>query len=190
MAIFRRSKDTAAVTFSPSEQAGTPTGGGSRKKGVPTPTRKVAEAARRQRVTRTMTRREARAEASRTARATRLKAIQARDNTPEKALLRDYVDSRRNLGEFLLPSLLLILALTFLTSLLPRITVVTTAVMYLFILTVIGDLYLMWRGFRKLLATRLPGSSSRGLLVYGSNRAIQLRRFRVPAPRVRRGDRI
>jgi hypothetical protein len=46
----------------------------------------------------------------------------------------------------------------------------------------------MWRGFKKLLAVRVPKASTRGLLMYGVNRAIQIRRFRMPAPRVKRGE--
>ncbi|MGI3785016.1 MAG: DUF3043 domain-containing protein, partial [Janthinobacterium lividum] len=32
------------------------------------------------------------------------------------------------------------------------------------------------------------GTSTRGLLFYGANRAIQIRRFRIPAPRIKRGE--
>lgn len=187
MALFGRGKNAGPATVDPPEETLERLQARGLKKEGRTPTRKEAEALRRQRVTRNLTKKEARAEASRASRAARMQAIQARDNTPEKALLRDYVDARRNLGEFLLPSLLVILALTFLTSLLPRVTVITTAVMYLFILLVIVDLWVMWRGFTKVLQMRLPRSSPRGLLLYGANRAIQLRRFRIPAPRVKRG---
>jgi DUF3043 family protein len=158
------------------------------KKDRPTPTRKEAEAARRQRVTRTLSKKEARAEASRYSRAERMKAINAREAAPEKALLRDYIDARFNLGEFLLPSLVVILALTFVSQTIPRVSVISTGVMYLFLLAVIADSALMWRGFKRLLAVRLPKASTRGLLMYGVNRAIQIRRFRMPAPRVKRGQ--
>ena len=46
----------------------------------------------------------------------------------------------------------------------------------------------MWRAFKKLIAVRLPQASTRGLLMYGANRCIQIRRFRIPKPRVSRGD--
>jgi hypothetical protein len=118
-----------------------------------------------------------------------MRTISARDNTPEKALLRDYVDSRFNLGEFLLPSLVVILALTFLSqSVGPRVSIISTLAMYLFILGVIVDTAIMWRGFKKLLAARLPKASPRGLLMYGMNRGIQIRRFRTPPPRIKRGQ--
>ena len=60
--------------------------------------------------------------------------------------------------------------------------------MYVFILAVLADCYLMWRGFKRVLADRLPGAPTRGLMMYGVNRSIQIRRFRMPAPRLKRGD--
>jgi hypothetical protein len=184
VALFRR--NTPAEPTTPASVAPATPGA---KKDRPTPTRKEAEAARRQRVTRSVSKREARTESARQARSDRMRTISARDNTPEKALLRDHVDSRFNLGEFLLPSLVVILALTFLSqSLGPRVSIISTLAMYLFILGVIADTAIMWRGFKKLLAARLPKASPRGLLMYGMNRGIQIRRFRVPPPRIKRGQ--
>lgn len=186
MALFRRSSSTdeAPAPTGPTVRTTEP---GGRKNG-PTPTRKEAEAARRQRVTQTMTKREARAAGSKQNRAERMRAMATRDATPEKALMRDYVDARFSIGEILLPSLVVILALSFLNAVLPQAAVIGTVVMYLYIVAVIVDLFLMWRGFKRVLATRLPHASPRGLLMYGSNRAIQIRRFRIPAPRVKRGE--
>lgn len=158
------------------------------KKDRPTPSRKEAEAARRQRVTRTLSKRDARLEASRSARATRMRAINAREGTPEKALMRDYVDARFSIGELLLPSLAVIFGATILSGPFPRLTVVVTLVMYLFLLLVVLDGFLLWRGFKRVLAERLPNAPTRGLAFYGVNRALQIRRFRMPAARLKRGD--
>jgi hypothetical protein len=157
------------------------------KKDRPTPSRREAEAARRQRVNRTLTPKEARRLGSQQNREQRMRAENAREAAPEKALMRDFVDSRRSHGEFLLPSLVVILALSFLTVVYPTVSAVTTVLMYAFILAVLVDSYLMWRRFRKVLAQRMPGAPTRGLMLYGVNRAIQIRRFRLPAPRVKRG---
>jgi hypothetical protein len=111
VALFRRNTESE-----PEQPATTidhaPTG----KKDRPTPTRKEAEAARRQRITTTLSKKEARAAASRHSRAERMKAISAREAAPEKVLMRDYIDARFNLGEFLLPSVVVILAITILGS--------------------------------------------------------------------------
>lgn len=183
MALFRRTSHVAAseptTTINPD-----PTG----KKDRPTPTRKEAEAARRQRMSSTLGKKEARAAASRQSRADRMKAISAREAAPEKVLMRDYIDARFNLGEFLLPSVVVILAVTILGSYWPSVTLIATLTMYLFILGVFVDGYLMWRGFKRVLAARLPKASPKGLLMYGMTRSTQIRRFRSPPPRIKRGE--
>lgn len=163
-------------------------GVGRTKKDRPTPTRKEAEAARRERVNKTLTKKEARRKSARHSRVQRTRAMTARDAGQEKALMRDYVDARFSLGEFLLPSLVIILALTFLSSVYPPAMAIGTLVMYLFILLVMVDIAFMWRGFKEVLRERHPQASTRGLLMYGMNRAIQIRRFRMPKPRLSRGD--
>jgi hypothetical protein len=192
VAIFRRGTTPTSNGSTAMKPAAGPTERDVRdpsgRKPGPTPSRKEAEAARRQRVTQTYSKRESRALASRSNRSDRMRALAARDNTPEKALMRDYVDARFSIGEVLLPALVLILAISFLNQILPQAAIIGTVVMYVYVLAVLVDLSLMWRGFKKVLAARLPGTSSRGLLFYGANRAIQIRRFRIPPPRVKRGE--
>jgi hypothetical protein len=184
VALFRRNTGAAEPEQPATTIDHAPTG----KKDRPTPTRKEAEAARRQRVTTTLSKKEARAAASRHSRAERMKAISAREAAPEKVLMRDYIDARFNLGEFLLPSVVVILAITILGSYWQAVTLIATLAMYLFIFGVFVDGYLMWRGFKKVLAARLPKASPKGLLLYGMTRSTQIRRFRSPAPRIKRGD--
>ena len=184
MALFRRNNQ--AVTPEPATTTVDP--GPAGKKDHPTPSRKEAEAARRQRLTTTLSKKEARAAASRQSRANRMKALSAREAAPEKMLMRDYIDSRFNLGEFLLPSVVVILAVTILGSYWPTVTVISTLAMYMFILGVFVDGYLMWRRFKKVLAARLPKASPKGLLLYGMTRSTQIRRFRSPPPRIKRGE--
>lgn len=188
MALFRRNKPEAPEPEPEDTLPSVVTDHGPAKKDRPTPTRKEAEAARRQRVTRQLSPREARREASAKNRAERMRALNAREAQPEKALMRDYIDARFSLGEFLLPSLVVILALSFLSSVYGPITVIATIVMYVYIISVLLDGFVMWRGFKKVLAQRLPQTSTKGLLMYGMNRMIQIRRFRMPAPRLKRGE--
>ena len=98
--------------------------------------------------------------------------------------MRDYVDARFSLGEFLLPSLVVLLALQLpqSASVWQPITSSSTLAMYVFIILVIVDGALMWRGFKKVLAERMPKVPTKGLLMYGMNRCIQIRRFRMPRP--------
>lgn len=183
-----RSKDSSPATDERTDTEPEPEVaqvGGPKKKEAPTPTRRQAEAARRERLTKKRTKKDT----TRANRAARMKAMQERDSTPEKALLRDYIDSRRSVGEFLLPGVLLMFAGLFLSQLAPGIASIATLVIYLLFAAVLVDMFLMWRGFKRVLADRLPRSSTRGLLMYGMNRSIQFRRFRMPKPRIRRGDR-
>jgi Protein of unknown function (DUF3043) len=183
VALFRRNNQTVTP-----EPAATVEPGPAGKKDRPTPTRKEAEAARRQRLTTTLSKKEARTASSRQSRAQRMKAISAREAAPEKMLMRDYIDARFNLGEFLLPAVVVILAVTVLGSYWPSVTVISTLAMYMFIIGVFVDGYLMWRGFKKVLAARLPKASPKGLLLYGMTRSTQIRRFRSPPPRIKRGE--
>ncbi len=184
VALFRRNADPAAA---PEATPPTSLGPGS-KKNRPTPTRKEAEAARRERVNKTVNNREARRVAARQARAERMRRLGERERSPEKVLMRDYVDARFSLGELLLPTVVVILATTVLGSFWPAMAVITTLAMYLFIFAVIFDEWLMWRGFKRVLAERLPNASTKGLLTYGMTRSTQIRRFRMPPPRIKRGD--
>jgi DUF3043 family protein len=184
VALLRRKPEPVAE---PEPATTTPAVPGT-KKARPTPTRKEAEAARRQRVHQPMSNRQARAAAARQARADRLRTMALRDQSPEKSLMRDYIDARLNLGEFLLPSVVVILAITLLGSFFPNVAIFTTLLMYLFILAVIVDGFLMWRGFKRVLAKRLPDAPTRGLMMYGMTRSTQIRRFRLPPPRIKRGE--
>jgi DUF3043 family protein len=183
VALFRRNSQPATPEPTTTVESA-PTG----KKDRPTPTRKEAEAARRQRMSTTLSKKQSRAAANRQSRSERMKTISAREAVPEKVLMRDYIDARFNLGEFLLPSVVVILAVTLLGSYWPSVTLIATLAMYLFIIGVFVDGYLMWRGFKKVLAKRLPKASPKGLLLYGMTRSTQIRRFRSPAPRIKRGE--
>lgn len=185
MALFRRNDDSPAVGDQDEPEPDVAKVGGPQKKDAPTPTRKQAEAARRERLTKKVTKKDA----ARANRAARMKAMQERDNTPEKTLLRDYVDARRSIGEFLLPGVLVLFVGLFLAQLAPAIAMIATVVIYLLFAAVLVDMFIMWRGYKRVLAERLPRSSSRGLFMYGMNRTIQFRKLRQPKPRLRAGDR-
>ncbi len=158
------------------------------RKSGPTPTRRQAEAARRERLNPSLTKKEARRRQGASNRSQRLDHMRAADNTPARALLRDHIDAHRRLGEFLLPGLLLILGLTLAQNFWPPATLVSMILMYSYLGLVILDIALMWRGYKKLHAERLPQTPLRGLMLYGANRCIQMRRLRMPRPRVQRGE--
>ena len=55
---------------------------------------------------------------------------------------------------------------------------------------IIVDGLLIRRALRKLAAERLPGVSTNGMTMYAVMRALQIRRWRMPAPRLKPGDEV
>jgi hypothetical protein len=115
-------------------------------------------------------------------------ALNPRDRGPVRALARDYVDSRRRPSEFYMYVLLILLV-----GLLSRSKTIAdylSPFILVLIVVVAVDGFLLRRSLRKLVAERLPGQDTRGLTMYSMMRALQIRRFRMPKPRVRPGDKI
>jgi len=170
-------------------------------KGRPTPKRSVAEAKRRQpiagssRTTAAPRTKEDKAKA-RTNRAGRYEAMRRgeawalnpRDRGPARALARDYVDSKRRVSEYYMYILVVLLVAVFVRNKTAQ-EFISPLVLVLIVIIVI-DASLIRRGLRKLMAERLPNESAKGLTAYATMRALQIRRFRVPVPRVHPGDKI
>jgi Protein of unknown function (DUF3043) len=113
-------------------------------------------------------------------------ALGPRDRGPIRKLARDYVDSHRRPSEYYMYVLLLLLV-----ALLSRNATLNTYVsplVLVLIVVVVIDAYLIRRALMKLAAERYPGESTRGMTTYAVMRALQIRRFRMPAPRLRPGD--
>ena len=166
-------------------------------KGRPTPKRKEAESARKQGITvprdPTAARRAAR-ERDREARAKSRAGLMAgdpayfprRDAGPVKAQVRDYIDRRRTVGEFFVPFAFVVLLMGLINNPTVQATVVYvwTSVLLLVVLDTILVGILLGRSLRK----DYPDKSDRkGAVSYGVLRALQLRRFRIPPPRIKAG---
>jgi hypothetical protein len=209
--VFRRRSDSAAGTVTQDPPGGGPGTQDAIKtarspaeaaKGRPTPKRSEAERRRRQPVTapagRSAGGKSAGGKAASPQSKTRDRAERARkyeamkrgedwalpprDKGPVRAIARDYVDSRRRASEYYMYVLLLLMVMVFTRA--PAVqAVVYPLVVALFVVLVLEGL-LVRRGVRKLAAERCPGESVRGVTMYSTMRALQIRRFRVPAPRV------
>jgi hypothetical protein len=167
-------------------------------KGRPTPKRSEAERNRRQPITGSRAptaprtpedKAKARSERSRKYQAMKQGeawALNPRDRGPARALARDYIDSKRRISEYYMYILVLLLAAVFLRNKTEQ-QYVSPLVLVLVVIIVV-DAQLIRRSLRKLVGERLPGESTRGLTMYAVMRALQIRRFRMPAPRVRPGD--
>lgn len=154
----------------------------------PTPTRKEAEAARMQRLHPNLSKKE-RKKAEREARyKAQTEAWERVEKSPERTLLRDFVDTRWTLAEFMMPFMLIILAAMFVFMTNIEITTIIAFLLWGFFFATLINIFIMWRSFKKLLAERVPNAHTKGLLMYMMNRAIMIRRFRRPLPRIKRGD--
>jgi len=169
-------------------------------KGRPTPKRSEAERNRRQPITGSRPQAAPRTpEEKAKARSDRARKYQAmksgeawalnpRDRGPARALARDYIDSKRRVSEYYMYILVVLLAALFTRSKFLQ-TYISPLVLVL-VLVIVIDALLIRQRLRQLVGERLPGESTRGLTTYAVMRALQIRRFRVPAPRVRPGDKI
>ena len=166
-------------------------------KGRPTPSRKEAEAAARERARAGMDKkaaakllREKRADSNRKMRegmkAGDEKFLPARDQGPVKRFVRDYVDSRLTFAEFLLPVLVLIMfgsaAKTGST-----LATVTSYVWSTSILLLLVDTLLLRFRLRRALKATFPEDNLRGTTFYAFIRMLQLRFMRMPKPKVKLG---
>ena len=115
-------------------------------------------------------------------------ALNPRDRGPVRALARDYIDSKRRISEYYMYILVVLLAAVFLKSSAEQ-KFISPLVLVL-VLVIVIDAQLIRRGLNKLVAERLPGESTRGLTMYAVMRALQIRRFRVPTPQVKPGEKI
>ena len=167
-------------------------------KGRPTPKRSEAERNRRQPITGSRApaaprtpEDKAKARSERARRYEAMKAGEAwalnpRDRGPARALARDYIDSKRRISEYYMYILIVLLAAIFVRNKVAQ-AYISPLVLVLVVVILIDAQFIRYR-LRKLVAERLPGESTRGLTMYAVMRALQIRRFRVPAPRVRPGD--
>ncbi len=118
------------------------------------------------------------------------KYLMPRDRGPVKAYIRDLIDSRRNLLGLFMPLAILI----FVALLVPdaRVQSLTTLLCLLMLVAMIFEGVLSGRRITKLVREKYPKEPVRGLSIgwYAFIRASQIRKLRVPKPRVRPGDKV
>jgi Protein of unknown function (DUF3043) len=195
--VFRRrtpteppSPDDTAVP--PSQDPATAAG----RKGRPTPSRREAEQQRRERLTPPRDRRSAAKQARQRSKAERDKARRAlvsgderalppRDAGPVRKFARDYVDARRCAAEFFLPGALVVLVLSLMPILVLR--VVSQYLWLVMVLLIVLDSTIVSRGLTREARRRFPDENRKGLVLYALMRSMQIRRLRLPPPRVKPG---
>jgi len=188
--VFRRTSKTDSP---PTE---TPENKGHGAKGHPTPTRKEAEAARRERARAPMDKKAAQKVLRERRAASNAKVregmrtgderyLPERDKGPVKRFIRDFVDARLSIAEFLLPLLIVIMVLQYSGN--KDMVAFGSTLMSVTLLVVLADT--MWMLFRlkRSLRQKFPDESLKGTTFYTIMRTIQLRWLRLPKPKVRIG---
>lgn len=116
------------------------------------------------------------------------KYLAARDRGPLRRFLRDTVDARWNIGEILLPMMLIILAISLINQPWARIGVFALA--YGLITVGMIDAILLWRRTKRRVAEEFGEEPPKGSAMYVVLRAFQMRMSRVPRPAVQRGTKV
>ena len=168
-------------------------------KGRPTPKRKVSEAKRITSSLAPVVTKDQKRAAKLVARQDRVasraaylrgdeSALPARDRGPERRFVRNYVDSRRSIGEYFLPIIFVVLILTLIPKAVVQFTAI--AIMYGVLLIAVIDGIFLSRRIRKLVTEKFPNSPTKGLGMYAWLRSTQMRRLRAPHPAHKVGDQI
>ena len=189
----RRDKEAEADQTASTEEA--------RGKGRPTPKRKQAEArnlrplvpkdrkaSRKAAKARIRAREDAQYEAMRTG---DIDHMPKSERLPWRIYIRDYVDARFNLLEWIFPAIILMFVATLMGMFVgpqhyATFTMVVTILLYGYLIVALVDTWLMWRKLKRLLIDKFgersvaKGSRSAS---YAWQRAMMVRRWRVPKPK-------
>lgn len=114
-----------------------------------------------------------------------------RDKGPERALIRDLVDARRNVATWFFGGALVVIVGS--AGAMPAgVQLAANLFWVLLAIAVVGDSFLLSRKVRKRLRESFPKStaSAMGNYFYAIMRSLSFRRMRMPAPRVRLGDKV
>lgn len=169
-------------------------------KGRPTPSRKEAEAANARPLVgnkldkeQTRARRLQQREARETARMGAImgdeKYLSDRDRGPQRKIARDLVDSRFNVGELIIPVMVIILLMTLIND--PTWQIVSLAFVWGFVGFALIDSVFLGRRVQRILADKYGADKVQpGTKWYVGMRAMQMRSLRVPKPQVKRGTKL
>ncbi|QUQ67792.1 DUF3043 domain-containing protein [Kutzneria sp. CA-103260] len=118
--------------------------------------------------------------------------LMPKDRGPVKAYVRDVIDSRRNLMGLFMPLAILVLASYFLQIAVPTLPVQEYVMLacLVFLLAMVVEAIMLGRLATRLARAKFPKESigAASLIWYTFTRASQVRKLRVPRPRVRPGE--
>lgn len=164
-------------------------------KGRATPSRAEREAARKRPLVPDTKEAKARARAELTAQREKArvglaagdpKYLPARDQGPQRKLVRDFVDGGWHLGEAVMPAMVIVILATFIP--LREVQTWSFIGLWIFILFVMGDMIITSIRAKQLVKQKFgAGKMEKGLGWYAAMRTVQMRFMRLPKPQVKRG---
>jgi Protein of unknown function (DUF3043) len=115
-------------------------------------------------------------------------ALNPKDRGAARQLARDYIDSKRRVSEYYMYVLVILLIAVFAGG--KGLQGYISPLILILAVVLLIETQLIKGAMRRLLNERMPGEPMKGLTLYAIMRALQIRKLRVPAPRVRPGDEI
>lgn len=108
---------------------------------------------------------------------------------PDRRFIRDWIDARTSLAEFLMPMAIIFVVASLATSSNPTLGTLVILGFYVLVLIAAVDTYLAIRRLGKRLEQKFGvGKFRPRWRMYAASRMLNLRRLRVPRPQVRRGE--
>ncbi len=114
------------------------------------------------------------------------KYLPMRERGPQKRFVRDYVDARFNVGEFMIPVMFLVILLTFFPN--PTVQTYGILALWAFFLVAVIDCVILGFIVSRKAAAKFGADKVEKVRWYAAMRALQLRPMRLPKPQVKRGQ--
>ena len=116
------------------------------------------------------------------------KYLPAKDRGPVRRAVRDWIDSRRTVGEFFVPMAFAVILSGFLGN--KRFAILMQNMWGIMLVLLILDCFSIGIRLHRAMSRRFPEKADRkGIIAYGIMRGIQIRKFRIPPATVRSGGR-
>jgi hypothetical protein len=181
--VFRKKKSTDEADQAKSAQEETPAQDQAQiTKGRPTPSRREAELARKQRLSGISS------DPKKAKRETRQRdfdaATERQHGGPVKQFARDYVDSRFRIAEFFIVFAILL----FVVASVPSVALLSVVLWLVMLVAIVFDSVLLVRGVKKEAHKRFPNADLGRIGWYSLMRSMQFRKWRLPKPRIKRGE--
>ncbi|AKV58040.1 DUF3043 domain-containing protein [Corynebacterium riegelii] len=118
--------------------------------------------------------------------------LMERDRGEVRRYVRDWVDSRRLFNNYAMPFAMVLLAVMFIGTFLPRLAAALSIVTFVFVVTIFLEAFIVGKRVNSDVRKKFPGTTDTGfaLGMYAWTRASQMRSWRSPKPQVALGQKV